>query len=347
MRSALTYVRVASFAVLCLACRSNSSVTEGGNDAEVMSATSSLNPEKVLIDAASIVEFSSDFNTRRIESIARAAVSRVAANPPANANADSPATSSERKSDSCTFAASGNFPGIVMENETANALPDGRVIYCDKGTLRWAIVDRETPKLLLSLGMTESEIRGVNFYRIPLSQVNAFATVTQQQVAVVLVYDGLVAFAKQQGIDSSSLLAGVLAHEVGHIIDNRKRGFTNLKTSRERVLNACAARAQGLDPKSVTFKARLESCERAIAADTRAFEYSADNFAVELFSRKKYPSSIDPYAVARFFKIVGDGKYDPFDSHPDGVERSVQFERALQRVGIKETAQVKPSPVSQ
>ncbi|NBO39491.1 hypothetical protein EBU99_13010 [bacterium] len=343
MHNSFTYLAVASFALIGSSCHINSSVPESPNDAGVMSATSSLSAEEMLLNSALVIDLSPELYSRRVERIASEALALPATEKSAAGSEQAP-MSPQLPNGACGIRLhdKGTMQTMTIDDQLAMPLPDGRVVYCNKGVPSWAMVDTETPTLLLKIGMTANELSAVRFYRVPTSTVNAFATVTDSNIPVVVVYDGLAANARMQGIDAPSLLSGVLAHEFGHIVDMQKAGFGNLKASRQRVVAECLNRTQSLQPESVEYQVRLESCQRALGANSRTYEYSADNYAIQLFGRKRYPADINPFEIAKFFKAIGNGRYDPFDSHPDGFERALQFERSLQRLGIKEANAATP-----
>jgi len=323
---------IISLALILSYCRNHSSVTESASDSQVMSATSSLTTKSILLNQAFIIDFSAEIHSSRVNRIASEAMagpSRMIVG--AQSQALSPVQS---QNGGCQFRVQDRQDPITVEDQEALPLPEGRVVYCNRGLLSWAEVDTEAPKLLLKIGLTANELSGVNFYRVPSRITNAFATLTELNIPVVVIYDGLSEFARANAIETNSFLAGVLAHEFGHIVDKRKKGFTNIDSSRARVAAECFQRLEGTVPNSKAYDIRVESCKRALGADSRSAEYSADNFAAELFGRKKHPAEIKPAEMAKAFRLLGSGHYDPLVSHPDGTERAIQFERSLQRLGV-------------
>ena len=323
--SALSQKTMARVFPMCLtvvfgvSCRDKGSTS--ASEADVMTTLSSQSGSNIMLESALITDLNADDMSKRIEWIARQATAAGANNLPAVQNLDGSQSGCQTKE-----------MGVIDEGG-ALPLPDGRVIYCSGGRLSYAQQDSESQQLLLKLGVTSSELSGVRFYRVPTSTPNAWATVTESNVAVVALYDGLAADARKYNLDPYSLVAVALAHEVGHIIDMKKSGFTNLRSAQKRIWDDCEFRAQKVDSQAA-LEAREEACARAFSATKRSYEYSADNFALEVLGRKKFVKELDPSTIAKWFDAKGRGSYNAYGSHPDGKERGLQFTRGLQRLGI-------------
>jgi len=305
--------------MLTVSCRDKGST--GAGEADVMTTLSSQSSSNIVLESALITDLNADDMSKRIEWIARQATAAGAKNLPSVQNLDGSQSGCQTKE-----------MGVIDEGG-ALPLPDGRVIYCSGGRLFYAPLDSESQQLLLKLGVTSSELSGVRFYRVPTSTPNAWATVTESNVPVVALYDGLAADARKYNLDPYSLVAVALAHEVGHIIDMKKSGFTNLRSAQKRIWDDCAFRAQKVDSEAAR-EAREAACARAFSATKRTYEYSADNFALEVLGRKKFGKELDPSTIAKWFSAKGSGSYNAYGSHPDGKERGLQFNRGLERLGI-------------
>ncbi len=314
-------------ALLAVGCRNSSSGSEGdGSEAVVSSAPMQLNGKSWILNSGFIVDLNPDSASKRIDWMAAEASQLTV-------KSAAPTPASGTVGCVMEFMYQGQLQRTLIDEGLAMPHPSGRVMFCDRNRLYYAPTDTATPQLLQELGLTASEMSGIQFYRVPTQTLNAWATVVDGK-GVVAVYDGLAAGVRARGGDDKSVVAFTLGHEVGHIVDMKKAGFTNLNASRERIAAACDNRLKGLDPGSITRMVRRESCSRDFASNSRGYEYSADNFAVSILARKKYSSSINPYAFADFAKQLGEGKYDAFGSHPNGAERALQLERSLERVGI-------------
>jgi hypothetical protein len=237
--SALSQKTMARVFPMCLtvvfgvSCRDKGSTS--ASEADVMTTLSSQSGSNIMLESALITDLNADDMSKRIEWIARQATAAGANNLPAVQNLDGSQSGCQTKE-----------MGVIDEGG-ALPLPDGRVIYCSGGRLSYAQQDSESQQLLLKLGVTSSELSGVRFYRVPTSTPNAWATVTESNVAVVALYDGLAADARKYNLDPYSLVAVALAHEVGHIIDMKKSGFTNLRSAQKRIWDDCEFRAQKVD----------------------------------------------------------------------------------------------------
>lgn len=332
----MTATICAGLAILSVGCRNSASDGSGEMDgAEVSSAPVELNIRDWIATAGFIVDLNGDSAGKRMQWL-----SLQSANLAVNQAAPMPAPGAV----GCKIAISyqGKVQDISVDEGAAYPHPNGRVMYCDRQKLYYAPTDTASPKLMMEMGITFSEISGIRFYRVPTATVNAWATVFNG-TSIITVYDGLGAEIRARGLDDKSILGITLAHELGHILDMKKAGFTNLNAARQRILETCENRVKGLDPKSVTYSVRKESCMRDLASNTRSYEYSADNNAVTILARKKYSQSIDPYAFTEFARQLGEGKYNPFNSHPDGVERALQMTRSLERAGVPRKTPAKPN----
>jgi len=324
-------IRLSLFLTLALmasACRNASSEGAGVDGESVVSSSPlSLNVKDWIITSGFIVDLNVESAGKRLQWLAQQ--STMFEVKPSN-----PSEVPGANGFYIDFNYQGNVSRIPVDEGAAEPHPNGRVMYCSRGRLFYAPVDTASPRLLQEMGVSSSELAGIQFYRVPTQTVDAWATYFDGK-GIVAVYDGLGAAMRAGGIDEKSIVGIALGHEVGHIVDMKKAGFSNLHAARQRVVATCESRLKGLDSKSITLAVRSDTCSRDMASNSRGYEYSADNFAVSNLARKKYPQTFDPFAFVEFARKIGSGKYNAYGSHPDGVERGLQWERSLERVGIK------------
>jgi predicted Zn-dependent protease len=117
--------------------------------------------------------------------------------------------------------------------------------------------------------------------------VNAFAT----PGGFLYVYSGLLAAA-----DNEAQLAGVMAHETGHVV--ARHSARSMVTAYG--LEAVAALATGQNPNLLAQVASSIAANGLMLAHSRADETEADEFGVRYASAAGY----DPHALAEFFRIL-------------------------------------------
>lgn len=180
--------------------------------------------------------------------------------------------------------------------------------------------DRALARLLDQVDPAASQVRaGI----VNMDMVNAAALPGSQ----VLLFDGLV-----QEAETPEELAGVLAHEVGHV--------------RERHVMTALLRQFGLSVLTSGFNSNVGS--GALAATnmsySRAAEREADAWARAALAR----AQVSPVGAARFFeRQVEAGKDVPdtmkwLSTHPDQLERAREF-RAAAKPGQRYTPVLNPA----
>lgn len=181
------------------------------------------------------------------------------------------------------------------------------------------------------LRAAEKDRPGTTFRLYVLNEpgtVNAFAT----PGGYLYVYTGLI-----DAVDSEAELAGVLAHEAGHVVARH--------AAQQMVgalgLEVVAALALGKDPAMLSRVAAQLAAEGALRANSRADEAEADALAVRYAAAAGY----DPRALARFFqKLMGQESPTPralqwLSTHPATPDRVKDVEARVAREGLtgKET----------
>lgn len=159
------------------------------------------------------------------------------------------------------------------------------------------------------LGAQTAGVRSVEVVRIPL--VNAVALPGRR----ILVFDGLLAQAR-----SPDELAGVLAHEIGHV--------------RHRDTMAALLRQMGLSVLLSGANGNVGGALNTLLAIsyTRKAESAADAYAIDALRR----AAIAPDAIAAFFDRMGGGRAGEkmeramswVSSHPVSAERRAAFTRS-------------------
>ena len=143
----------------------------------------------------------------------------------------------------------------------------------------------------------------INFKVIETDEINAFANADKE----ICVYTGLLKF-----VNNDSELAGVIAHEIGHIVNNH--------VAKQNVINTISSTA--------IYNANIDSRLKlgANAANnlsmlkmSRTEEYEADITGVDLMTKAGY----NPLAMVSFLYKIS-GNYADFTStHPSGDKRTM------------------------
>ncbi len=143
----------------------------------------------------------------------------------------------------------------------------------------------------------------INFKVIETDEINAFANADKE----ICVYTGLLKF-----VNNDSELAGVIAHEIGHIVNNH--------VAKQNVINTITS--------SAIYNANLSAGLKTVASSannltmlkmSRSEEYEADITGVDLITKAGY----NPLAMVSVLYKIG-GKYADFTStHPSGDKRTM------------------------
>ena len=143
----------------------------------------------------------------------------------------------------------------------------------------------------------------IEFKVIETDEVNAFANADKQ----IYVYTGLLKF-----VNNDAELAGVIAHEIGHIVNNHvaKQNVVNTVTSTA-IYNA------NIDDR---LKAGMNTANNlTMLKMSRSEEYEADITGVDLMTKAGY----NPLAMVSVLFKIG-GCYKDFTStHPSGDKRTM------------------------
>ncbi len=143
----------------------------------------------------------------------------------------------------------------------------------------------------------------VTFAVIETDEINAYADGNNQ----ICVYTGLLKF-----VNDDAELAGVIAHEIGHIVNNHvaKQSIISVITSTlisnanvNQQLKTGAAVAQNLTMKKMS----------------RTEEYEADITAVDLMTKAGY----NPLAMVSVLYKIGGNYVDIIQDHPSGDKRTM------------------------
>lgn len=319
-------ILIATLAFFTIACRGESTVTEEREDGDVQGAVKSQGATESLLIAGLVLDMNEQSHSQR--------KNWFATNMVGLSESDGDSASPSGKPCQLTLNHSRGSAYVALEEKSAYPLPHGRVVYCSGGKLGWASQDNTLKDRALKLGVLENEMEGVSFFRVPLDVPNSFAAITEKNEGLVVVFEGITQFSNQYSLDSESVLAGVVAHELGQIKELRKDGQTQLKSTQERLRTACLAKPSTSSAPALARLERIESCRSNIRANSRLAKYAADEFVVQVVGRKKYATGLRPTELGKFYRNQSSAGRDPADAHPDALERAIQFERNLERSGI-------------
>ncbi len=158
-------------------------------------------------------------------------------------------------------------------------------------------------KALLSKNSLPTKI---NFKVYETDEINAFANADKE----ICVYTGLLKF-----VSNDAELAGVIAHEIGHIVNNHvaKQNVTNAVTST--AINTAAIIKPNAAIKAVANTAN----DLTMLKMSRVEEYEADITGVDLMTKAGY----SPLAMVSVLFKIG-GSYKDFTStHPSSDKRTM------------------------
>lgn len=213
--------------------------------------------------------------------------------------------------------------GITMGFLGASRLhPDANLQRYVNRVGRWLAMNSERPDLPWSFGVIDTDT------------INAFA----MPGGSVVVSSGLV-----KRLASESELAGVLAHEIAHVV--RKHQLSALQSSANTnilgdVLKDEAAARIGRGRDIAGLKRQLSDAGIELAKSgailrplDRSWEYDADRLGVVIAARSGY----DPYGLAAVLQMLAQAKGDGsgasiFDTHPAAAERLAELEKFVPTV---------------
>ncbi len=143
----------------------------------------------------------------------------------------------------------------------------------------------------------------VTFQVVETDEINAFASGNNQ----ICVYTGLLKF-----VNDDSELAGVIAHEIGHIINNHVA-----KQSVVSAITATAIQNAKLSQRAQTGAAIAHSL--SMKKMSRTEEYEADITGVDLMVKAGY----NPLAMVSLLYKIGGNYVDFIQDHPSGDKRTM------------------------
>lgn len=143
----------------------------------------------------------------------------------------------------------------------------------------------------------------IKFKVIQTDEINAFANVDKE----ICVYTGLLKF-----VDSDSELAAVIAHEIGHIVNNHvtKQNVINTVTSTA-IYNANINAAYKVGANAANNMTMLKM--------SRSAEYEADITGADLMVKAGY----NPLAMVSVLYKISGNYVDIISTHPSGDKRTM------------------------
>lgn len=155
-------------------------------------------------------------------------------------------------------------------------------------------------KALLSKNNLSTKI---DFKVIETDEVNAFANADKE----ICVYTGLLKF-----VNNDAELAGVIAHEIGHIVNNH--------VAKQNVINTITSTAIYTANMSAGLKTAAASANNlTMLKMSRTEEYEADITGVDLIARAGY----NPLAMVSVLYKIGGSYADFVSTHPSGDKRTM------------------------
>lgn len=143
----------------------------------------------------------------------------------------------------------------------------------------------------------------INFKVIETDEVNAFANADKD----ICVYTGLLKF-----VNNDAELAGVIAHEIGHIVNNH--------VAKQNVVGTVAATAIYNSNMSAGMKLAANSANNlTMLKMSRTEEYEADITGVDLMTKAGY----NPLAMVSVLYKIGGCYKDFVSTHPSGDKRTM------------------------
>lgn len=179
---------------------------------------------------------------------------------------------------------------------------------------------------------------GYTFYVVNSDVINAFAL----PGGYVYINRGVI-----ERSDNLAELAGVMAHEIGHV--EERHGAEQIERAQQANLGINLAYIlMGRPPGQLEQAAIQVGGSAVFAGYSRGAENEADNVAVRLMTR----ANLDPNGLITFFKeLLNDAERDPsqleqwFSTHPLTEERIANVRQEIERMGLTQ-AQLRQLQVS-
>ena len=186
---------------------------------------------------------------------------------------------------------------ILMIIIPAQAVETGSVVWTQQSN-----VDRVNTigKALLAKNNLPTQ---VTFQVIETDEVNAFANGQNQ----IYVYTGLLKF-----VNDDAELAGVIAHEIGHIVNNH--------VAKQSIVSVLASNAIANSEMDYRLKAGATIAhDLSMKKMSRTEEYEADITGVDLMTKAGY----NPLAMVSVLYKIGGNYVDFIQDHPSGDKRTM------------------------
>ena len=316
-------------AALCLmlgGCRADSSLSESNDENDLNAEMKTMNAVDFMFSAGLVSDMNEQSHSQRKNWFV--------------SNITSLSISAEKTADmtsrACQLALDDGkgLRSISLDENAAYPIPRGKVLYCAAGKLGWAQQDNSLRDRAIALGVSENEILNTQFFRVPIDSPNSFSMITENNQGIVAVFEGMAQFAKLNALDVDSVLSGIVAHEIGNILEMRKNNQTEIKSTIERLRTACLTKSLNTPVTADSTAGRMEYCRKNMRTNSRLAKYAADEFVIHVIGKKKYAPGVRPTELSKFFRIQSSTGRDQLDAHPDALERAIQFERNLERAGI-------------
>lgn len=309
--------------VLSVACKGESSVTEYADDADLVAAVSGNSVSEILISAGLVIDSNEFRHTERKAWFAKNSVGleKLNSQVDSKSNAGCKLTVQDQQ-----------VPKVlVLNNDSAYPMPQGRIIYCKDTKLSWAIQDAELTATIDELGIEPEESERIEFYRVPLDAPNTFSYVTSSGVGSVVIYEGLLKAFDSNSLDSESALRGALLNEIGVVHQLRKDNQRNVQTLYEKARATCI---QKLGLENLSENEKIGYCRKNLSLNSKSVIYASDDFAAKVIGRKKYGTGFRPTEFSKYIRMMSSAGRDTHDPHPDSTERAIRLENAFKNLGI-------------
>lgn len=314
---------IVSALLLTTGCKGESTVTEYPDDADVVANLNGNSLTDILLSAGLVIDSNEVRSSARKAWFTQNSINRdrLSSRGETAAKVGCQLTVQEQQKPKI----------LVLSEETAYPMPQGKIISCKDGKISWALQDPDLQVAVESLGLDPEELEQIQFFRLPLDTANSFSFLAPDGTASVVFYEGLMKSFSGNSLDADSTLRGALLHEVGIVQQLRKDNQRHIRTVYEKARVTCLQKI-GLD--NLPEEEKIAQCRKNISLGSKSIIYGADEFATKVLARKKYRTGFRPTEFAKYIRMKSSAGRDSSDPHPDATERAIKFEVGLKNAGI-------------